>query len=140
MWYLHKCILFVQDVEYAEMILSSTKLLKKPFFYDQFSLWLGDGLLLSNGLKWQKHRRTINQTFNLKIMEQFVEVFDQHCHSLIKKLQPLADGSTVIDIHPLMCSTALNIIVETTMGVKISPQSPEGLVYIKALERLVDFF
>ncbi|KAM7346614.1 cytochrome P450 4d2-like [Cochliomyia hominivorax] len=138
LWYLRKCLLMVQDIEYVENILSSQHLLKRPFVYEQASIWLGDGLLLSTGLKWQTFRKVLVPTFNIKILEQFVEIFDQQSHIMVEKLRPLANGTSVIDVYPLVCSTTLDMLLETLMGVKMSSHSPEGLAYMKALKGLLD--
>ncbi|XP_065365615.1 probable cytochrome P450 4d14 [Calliphora vicina] len=136
LWSFNTCILVVQDAEYIESILSSPRLLQKAFFYDQLSVWLGDGLLLSKGTKWQKRRKIFIPTFNIKILEQFVKIFDQQSQVMVDNLRDRANGETTIDIVNVACSTSLNILLETAMGVKISAQSADGIAYIKALKSL----
>ncbi|XP_065365616.1 probable cytochrome P450 4d14 [Calliphora vicina] len=108
----------------------------KAFFYDQLSIWLGDGLLLSKGNKWQKRRKIFIPTFNIKILEQFVDIFDQQSHVMVDNLRDRANGETVIDILPVACSTSLDILLETAMGVKMSAQSAHGIAYMEALKSL----
>ncbi|KAM7350529.1 putative cytochrome P450 4d14 [Cochliomyia hominivorax] len=107
------------------------------FFYKQMSLWLGNGILLSESGKWQKFRKAFAPTFNIKLLEQFVEIFDQQSQVMVEKLRPLANGLQVINVFPYVCSSTLDMLLETAMGVKISADSPEGLAYMEALKGLV---
>ncbi|KAM7350270.1 uncharacterized protein ACRADG_008885 [Cochliomyia hominivorax] len=137
-WYMEKCILITQDPEYIETILNSSNLLKKPFFYDKISVWLGNGLLLSNGLKWQTVHKAYLPTFHIKKLEQYVTVFDQHSHNMVKKLRPQANGMNAIDVYPLVCIATMDMLLETLMGIKMSADIPEGLAYLKSLKGVVD--
>ncbi|KAI8115386.1 Cytochrome P450 4d2 [Lucilia cuprina] len=136
LWSLNKCILVLQDANYIQHILTSPNLVKKPFFYNQLSLWLGDGLLLSSGSKWQKRRKIIIPTFNYKLLEQFVKIFDQQAHDMIHQLHDKANGKQAINIVPIICSTALNILLKTTMGVEMCKHSSDGLTFLAALESI----
>ncbi|XP_030377910.1 cytochrome P450 4d2-like [Scaptodrosophila lebanonensis] len=132
-WILHHLMLVVADVKYMEAILRSQKLIKKSSLYTFMEGWLGTGLLLSTGKKWFTRRRIITPTFHFKILEQFVEVFDQQSDVLIEKLKAKADGRTPFDVFPFICLAALDIITETAMGVKVNAQSQPELDYVCAL-------
>lgn len=98
------------DVKYLEVILSSQQMIKKSQLYDILVDWLGRGLLLSWGKKWHSRRKIITPTFHFKILEQFVETFDQQSSIMVQKLYAKADGKTAIDIFPVVCLCALDII------------------------------
>ncbi|XP_053951793.1 cytochrome P450 4d2-like isoform X2 [Anastrepha ludens] len=137
-WVLHQLTVFVMDAKYMEFILSSQQLIKKSSSYDFLECWLGRGLLLSTGKKWHTRRKIITPTFHFKILEEFVEIFDQQSSVMIKKLKAQADGTTVINIFPIVCLTALDIIAETAMGVKVYAQDNPDIEYVRALASIAN--
>ncbi|KAM7350273.1 uncharacterized protein ACRADG_008888 [Cochliomyia hominivorax] len=140
MWFFGECVLMIQDAKDFESILSSQQVIKKNCLYDLLTCWLGNGLLLSNGSKWHGRRKIITPTFHFKILEQFVEVFDQQSCVLVERLQEKADGKTVLNMFPIVCLTALDIIAETAMGVKINAQKNPNFPYAKAVTDVADIF
>ncbi|XP_055857588.1 cytochrome P450 4d2-like [Episyrphus balteatus] len=137
-WVAHVLVLNTSDPKHVEAILNSSKHISKNSLYLMLREWLGQGLLLSDGSKWQHRRKIITPTFHFKILEEFVDVFDQQSSVLVEKLKPKSDGSTVIDIYPLVCLMALDIIAETAMGTQIQAQKDENSRYVKAVNDVTD--
>ncbi|XP_065366482.1 probable cytochrome P450 4d14 [Calliphora vicina] len=138
MWFFGECVLMVQDAKYFESILSSQQVIRKNALYDLLTCWLGDGLLLSSGSKWHGRRKIITPTYHFKILEQFVEIFDQQSFVMVERLQQQADGKTALNMFPIVCLTALDIIAETAMGVKINAQKNPNFPYAKAVTDVAD--
>ena len=59
--------------------------------YDFIKPWLGTGLLTSTGKKLSNRRKIITPTFHFKILEQFVEIFDEQSDTFVKKLAHFKD-------------------------------------------------
>uniref|UniRef100_A0A1I8NMZ0 Cytochrome P450 n=1 Tax=Stomoxys calcitrans TaxID=35570 RepID=A0A1I8NMZ0_STOCA len=137
-WAVNEVVIFTRDVKIFEDVLKSTQLIAKNGAYPILASWLGDGLLLSKGTKWFSRRKIITPTFHFKILEQFVEVFDQQTDKLIQRLSKKADGQTVIDMFPEICLTALDIIAETAMGVKINAQDNPKMPYVTSVTECLD--
>ncbi|XP_013103135.2 cytochrome P450 4d2-like [Stomoxys calcitrans] len=135
LWLFYDLMLVISDVKYFETILTCTNTIKKSFIYDMFTKWLGEGLLLSHGSKWYARRKLLTPTYHFKILEDFVEVFDQQSRVLVKRLHPMADGKTVYNIFPVICPTALDIITETAMGVKVNAQDHPDFPYVEAVKK-----
>lgn len=133
-WLFNELMLVTKDVKFFETILSSQGFISKAFIYDMLSPWLGDGLLLSSGSKWHSRRKMLTPTYHFKILEQFVEVFDQQSRVLVKRLYNVADGKTALDMFPVICLTALDIITETAMGVKVNAQDHPEFPYAKSVK------
>ncbi|TMW51287.1 hypothetical protein DOY81_003606, partial [Sarcophaga bullata] len=138
LWFFRECVVMVQDAKYFESILSSQQLIKKNVLYDLLKCWLGDGLLISSGSKWHGRRKIITPTYHFKILEQFVEIFDQQSFVMVERLHSQADGKTALNIFPVVCLTALDIIAETAMGVKINAQKNPNFPYAKAVTDVAD--
>lgn len=121
MWALHEATVMTSDPKIMEALLSSQQVIAKNSLYDMLHTWLGTGLLLSTGKKWHSRRKVITPTFHFKILEQFVEIFDQQSAVMVKKLSQKADGKTVVNIFPAVCLTALDIIAGNVISImKIS--------------------
>ncbi|EDW10178.1 probable cytochrome P450 4d14 [Drosophila mojavensis] len=131
---LHEYGFITADVRMMEAILSSQQTITKNSLYNLLQYWLGNGLLLSTGKKWFRRRKIITPTFHFKILEQFVEVFDQQSAIMAEKLYDRADGKTVINMFPVACLAALDIIAETSMGVKINAQGEPDFPYVQAVK------
>ncbi|XP_075168008.1 putative cytochrome P450 4d14 [Haematobia irritans] len=127
------CVIFIEDPQFFEPIMKSQQVIAKNGIYSILQCWLGQGLLLSSGPKWFSRRKIITPTFHFKILDEFVEIFDQQSRILIQRLQRKADGKTVVNMFPEICLTALDIIAETAMGVKVNAQEHPEFPYAKAV-------
>jgi cytochrome P450 len=61
------------------------------------------------GQKWKSHRKLITPTFHMKILEQYVNVFNSNSDILIKQLSSCVSGSE-FDIYPYITLCALDNI------------------------------
>ncbi|EDW60801.1 probable cytochrome P450 4d14 [Drosophila virilis] len=130
----HEYGFITADARMIESILSSQQTITKNNLYNLLQCWLGTGLLLSTGKKWFRRRKIITPTFHFKILEQFVEVFDQQSAIMAENLYDRADGKTVINMFPVACLAALDIIAETSMGVKINAQGEPNFPYVQSVK------
>lgn len=72
--------------------------------------WLGTGLLTSDGNKWYKRRKIITPTFHFKILDTFLDVFNENSEILVNKLREKAETGDVFDVYPFITLCALDII------------------------------
>lgn len=75
------------DPEHLQTILSSKKHTEKSFVYKLLHNFLGNGLITSSGEKWLTHRKFIQPTFHLNILEKFIETFAESSKSLLEKIR-----------------------------------------------------
>ncbi|XP_008066841.1 phylloquinone omega-hydroxylase CYP4F11-like [Carlito syrichta] len=72
---------------------------KDVVFYRFLKPWLGDGLLLSAGDKWSRHRRMLTPAFHFNILKPYVQIFNKSVNIMHAKWQRLAsEGSTRLDM------------------------------------------
>ncbi|XP_059689072.1 ultra-long-chain fatty acid omega-hydroxylase [Gavia stellata] len=66
---------------------------KDQFFYGFLKPWLGDGLLLSRGQKWARHRRLLTPAFHWDVLKSYVGVFNQSTHIMHAKWRAAAQAA-----------------------------------------------
>ncbi|XP_006898397.1 PREDICTED: leukotriene-B(4) omega-hydroxylase 2-like [Elephantulus edwardii] len=72
---------------------------KDVVFYSFLKPWLGDGLLLSEGDKWNRHRRMLTPAFHFNILKAYMKIFNESANILHAKWQNLAsEGSARLDM------------------------------------------
>lgn len=124
----------LNDPQDVEVLLTDTALMEKAVEYGPIKEWLGDGLLISSGKKWHARRKILTSAFHFNILEEFTEVFTSNSDILIAKLSNFKDN--VIDVFPLITLYALDVICETSMGVKINAQLNQDSDYVKAVKEI----
>eukprot|EP00074_Homo_sapiens_P110722 XP_024307283.1 docosahexaenoic acid omega-hydroxylase CYP4F3 isoform X2 [Homo sapiens] len=72
---------------------------KDKVFYSFLKPWLGDGLLLSAGEKWSRHRRMLTPAFHFNILKPYMKIFNESVNIMHAKWQLLAsEGSARLDM------------------------------------------
>ncbi|XP_014486906.1 PREDICTED: cytochrome P450 4g1-like, partial [Dinoponera quadriceps] len=77
---------FLTDAQDVEVILSNPEHITKAPEYKYFTPWLGDSILFTHGTKWLKQRKTILDTFRMKILRTYISVFYENSQDLVRRL------------------------------------------------------
>ncbi|KAL4687349.1 hypothetical protein H8959_019477 [Pygathrix nigripes] len=72
---------------------------KDKVFYSFLEPWLGDGLLLSAGDKWSRHRRMLTPAFHFNILKPYMKIFNESVNIMHAKWQLLASGGSALSGH-----------------------------------------
>lgn len=123
----------IRKAEYVEKVIGSSKNMEKSRIYDFVKIWLGDGLLISNGEKWFKHRKIITPTFHFSILESFCEIFNEKSKVLVEKLDEKANTGDAFNIHPFVTNAALDIISKAAMGISLDVQGEQKNEYVDSI-------
>ncbi|XP_054714947.1 cytochrome P450 4V2-like [Uloborus diversus] len=133
-WISYFPFIVLKKAEAVEDVICGTKMMEKGWVYKWLHPWLGTGLLTSHGGKWKSRRKLLTPSFHFDILKDFLPVFDEQSRQLVIKLkQETANPWTDIVLPVTLCS--LDIICETTLGVKIGAQNNSDSEYVKAVSR-----
>lgn len=116
-----------QDVE---VILSNTQLLTKGRIYSALQCFLGNGLVTSYGEYWRINRKMQTPAFHFKILETYLDIFENEIKLLLNKLE--VKPNTDVDIYPLFNRTAFVTMGKINLGFDM--KSNENLeTYLEAV-------
>lgn len=108
MWIGPHPIVALTKARTAEPILKSSELITKSFLgYYYLREWVGDGLLLSTGRKWQSRRKMLTPAFHYGILQGFVDIQAEQAAALVENLRPKAAAGLPFDIFPFIGRCAL---------------------------------
>ncbi|NWH40143.1 CP4FN protein, partial [Chloropsis hardwickii] len=68
---------------------------KDEIFYGFLKPWLGDGLLLSRGQRWARHRRLLAPAFHGDMLRSYLGTFNQSTRVMLDKWTAAAGGAPV---------------------------------------------
>ncbi|CAG2177397.1 unnamed protein product, partial [Oppiella nova] len=127
-------LIFNQDL--AQDFLKCNVNIEKAFEYQLLYDWLGKGLLINDSAHlWRERRKLLTPAFHQKILTEFVPIFNEKTDILMKCLADCVDIKG-INICDLVFPTALDIITESGMGIKINAQQNENQDYIHAIQQM----
>uniref|UniRef100_A0A2K6FKT1 Cytochrome P450 family 4 subfamily F member 152 n=1 Tax=Propithecus coquereli TaxID=379532 RepID=A0A2K6FKT1_PROCO len=109
---------------------------KDVIFYSFLKPWLGDGILLSAGDKWSRHRRMLTPAFHFNILKPYVKIFNKSVNIMHAKWQRLAsEGSVCLDMFEHISLMTLDSLQKCVFGFDSNCQeSPSE--YIAAISEL----
>ncbi|CAO1377861.1 unnamed protein product [Diamesa serratosioi] len=138
-WIGPKLIIFLMDPQDVEIILNSQVHIDKSDEYNFFRPWLGNGILISSGDSWRKHRKIIAPAFHQNVLKTFISIFYENSKIIVDKMNE--EIGSEIDCHDYMSEATVNILLETAMGYKnksSGPTTSSGYNYAMAVMRMCD--
>ena len=72
--------------------------------------WMGDGIITAETEVWKPHRKLVLQTFNRKVLEQYMHVFERQANVLVEQLAPNCGTNNYIDVFNFASRCTLDTI------------------------------
>ena len=67
--------------------------------YNSLKVWLGDGLLVSQGKKWERNRRLLTPAFHFDILKPYIQVYNDVAEILMKKFEIASTKEESFEIY-----------------------------------------
>ncbi|XP_052239681.1 cytochrome P450 4A2-like isoform X2 [Dreissena polymorpha] len=106
--------------------------------YRMFAAWAGEGLLTSNGKKWERNRRLLTPAFHFDILKSYVNVYNTTTSIFMDKIgQATSDGKSV-DVYPYISRATLDTMLRCGMSYVDPSVQNDGNQhpYVSAVHRL----
>ncbi|XP_048770394.2 cytochrome P450 4F2-like [Ostrea edulis] len=78
--------------------------------------WLGDGLLLSEGRKWERNRRLLTPAFHFDILKPYVQIYNDVACVFLEKFQSACDSKQSIEIYSLVSLATLDTMLRCSLS------------------------
>ena len=109
---------------------------KRP--YKLLLPWLGEGLLISEGKKWQRNRKLLTPAFHYSILKNYVSIYNKCVSLLINNWQVAAQEEKTVDVFNSVCAMSLDIILQCAFSFKSACQEDKTRhPYVAACTELV---
>ncbi|XP_069783712.1 cytochrome P450 4F3 isoform X3 [Narcine bancroftii] len=109
---------------------------KDELFYGFLKPWLGEGLLISQGERWARHRKLLTPAFHFDILKPYIKVFNQTVNTLhVKWNQLLSEGAHSLEMFEHISLMTLDSLLKCTFSSDSNCQL-ESSDYISAIYEL----
>ncbi|KAL4648589.1 leukotriene-B(4) omega-hydroxylase 2-like [Arapaima gigas] len=109
--------LFHPDYIKPILLAPASNTYKDELFYGFLRPWLGQGLLLSNGEHWSRHRRLLTPAFHFDILKIYVAIFNKSTNIMHEKWRRLvAEGHSCLDMFEQISLMTLDSLLKCTFS------------------------
>ncbi|XP_072031382.1 cytochrome P450 4F4-like isoform X2 [Amphiura filiformis] len=129
------CIMTMLNPEYIRLVLANADT-KDNIFYDFVKHWLGDGLLISGGEKWARHRRLLTPAFHFEILRPYVKLSVESTDVFLNKL--MATKGECIDVYNHVSLMTLDTLLKCSFSYESNCQSDTNNPYIESVYAMAE--
>ncbi|XP_067687365.1 cytochrome P450 4B1-like [Haliotis asinina] len=105
--------------------------------YDFVLPWLGDGLLVSEGKKWERNRRLLTPAFHFDILQPYLKVYNQVAQTFMRKVESEGKGGNSVEVFAPAGLATLDTMLQCALSYKEDIQEKgQSHPYVKAVIRL----
>ncbi|KAJ8881907.1 hypothetical protein PR048_018393 [Dryococelus australis] len=124
-WFGTHLVVAVFNPTDVQTVVSSRKMIDKPFFYKPLRKLWGCGLSSEPLVGWKKHRKIMDPAFRVKLIESFVDVFKTKSEILADRLRSHADEQP-FDVLGYALKFTIDNTTQTTLGTSVDFQTGES--------------
>ncbi|XP_070767693.1 cytochrome P450 4T8 [Enoplosus armatus] len=130
------CFLNIHHPDYVKTILASTEP-KDDIAYRFIESWIGDGLLVSKGQKWFRHRRLLTPGFHYDVLKPYVKLMSDSTKTMLDKWESYANTNESFELFEHVSLMTLDSILKCAFSYNSNCQTESGTNgYIKAVYEL----
>nr|AGN04302.1 cytochrome P450 [Oryzias melastigma] len=132
------CFLNIHHPDYAKTILTSTEP-KDDLVYRFIESWIGNGLLVSKGEKWFRHRRLLTPGFHYDVLKHYVKLMSESTQVMLDKWESYANTCETFELFEHVSLMTLDSILKCAFSHNRNRKREGGTnKYIKAVYELSD--
>eukprot|EP00127_Corallochytrium_limacisporum_P005774 Clim_evm153s210 gene=Clim_evmTU153s210 len=128
------CIVMGQG-KYIQHILKSQINIRKSKGAEDFSCYLGRGLLIDTGESWKFHRRALTNTFHFEVLRDYMSPMKKATLTFIDVIGEYSESNAEFDVLPYLIRMTLDVVNVTAMGRELDIQRSSDTKYSTALEQ-----
>ncbi|XP_069134830.1 cytochrome P450 4A25-like isoform X1 [Argopecten irradians] len=116
---------------------SEPKARRFTMVYRSLLPWLGDGLLVSDGPKWERNRKLLTPAFHFDILQPYVNVYNKVADILLDKLWSEGDGGHSVEVAGPVGLATLDTMLRCAFSYDGDVQRKgESHPYVRAVKEL----
>ncbi|XP_070822230.1 cytochrome P450 4B1-like [Chaetodon trifascialis] len=128
----------IHHPDYVKTILATTEP-KDNLSYRFIESWIGDGLLVSKGQKWFRHRRLLTPGFHYEVLKPYTKLMSDSAQTMLDKWERYADTDKSFELFEHVSLMTLDSILKCGFSYNSNCQTEGGTnAYIKAVYELSD--
>lgn len=97
--------------------------------------WLGEGLLLADGKRWNRARRLLTPAFHFNILKPYMNIYNKATDQLLRKFECYAERGVSFDLIKEMSLCTLDILLQCIFSMETNCQERES-DYVQYVLRL----
>ncbi|XP_055679623.1 probable cytochrome P450 313b1 [Lutzomyia longipalpis] len=136
-WIGTKMYVMVKKPEDMQTVLNSPHCLSRAEVYEFLKSFGGDGLVALPEPEWKFHRKLLNPTFSLKILQTYMPIFNKEVKILVSRFEEICNRTKPTDIYNYMDALTLDVVCQTTMGTEMHIQKNQNIEYLEAGNNLL---
>ena len=115
------------------------KLPKPSLYRTMLGQWIGDGLLVTNGRKWQKHRRLLTPAFHYSILASFLPVYCSATRVMLGLWEELSANGGHVIVQEYTPYLSLDILMQCIGSLETNCQSErDAIQYVNDVNTLTN--
>uniref|UniRef100_A0A3Q2Y412 aromatase n=1 Tax=Hippocampus comes TaxID=109280 RepID=A0A3Q2Y412_HIPCM len=131
------CYMNIHHPDYVKSILTSTEP-KDDYAYKFIKTWIGDGLLVSHGQKWFRHRRLLTPGFHYDVLKSHLKLMSASAKTMLDKWERYSSSGESFELFEHVSLMTLDTIMKCAFSRNSNCQTERSARYIKSVYQLTD--
>ncbi|ESO91583.1 hypothetical protein LOTGIDRAFT_122078 [Lottia gigantea] len=104
--------------------------------YDLLKPWLGEGLLISKGKKWERNRRLLTSAFHFEILQPYITIYNSVTDILMEKLEKECKNGEFVEVFTPVSLATLDTMLQCAFSYQGNIQILGNHPYVSSVNRV----